>query len=303
MSKSSRRRQPPSQTASTPTGPAAAGTKSPARPSTSPVGSARVGRRERARAAYKPSFTERYRAPIVLLAAIAGVVLLSAFVFTSASAPAYACTQEWTPQPTASSPPDASPNPGYVQPDLGNRHVEVGTKITYTYCPPASGQHYNQAQLGPIPPRLYGPDDRALPEGWVHNLEHGGLVILYRGDGPGATSAGQESLRALLDGFPSSPRCGIAPSASPGVVMARFDTMSTPFTAIVWGRVLPLDNLDETQILQFWKIWGERSNPEQLCQPASPAPSVGASPGAEPSPSGEPGTSPQASDAASASPS
>jgi hypothetical protein len=228
---------------------------------------------------------ERYRGPIVALAAVAGIVLISVFVFASAAAPAYACTQEWMPSPTASPAPDASPKPGYVQPDMGNRHINTGDKATYTYCPPASGPHYNASAVGPITPRFYGPSDRALPEGWIHNLEHGALIVLYRGlDGdPGPTTDGQAALQGLFDDFPPSPVCGIRPGTSQGPVIARFDEMATPYAALVWGRVLPLTEIDRAEILDFYAIWGEKTNPEKLCQVPSAAPSVEATPEASPS--------------------
>lgn len=234
---------------------------------------------------------ERNRTPIVVVAALAGIVLISAFVFASAASPAYACSTISPPTPTPSPAAGEPPNPGYVQPDMGETHVPVGEKVTYTYCPPASGSHYFVTGQGPITPRLYGPSDRTLPEGWIHNLEHGAMVILYRGrDGdPGPTEAGQAALRALFDEFPPSPICNIQPGTSQGPVIARFDDMASPYTAIVWGRVLPLDELDTAQILDFWQIWGERTNPEDQCQPAtvSPAPSTETSPApsAEASPS------------------
>jgi hypothetical protein len=228
---------------------------------------------------------------MVIVAAVAGVVLISAFVFASAGAPAYACTQEWIAQPTASPAPGASPDPGYVQPDLGRRHAETGEKVTYTYCPPASGPHYNQSAVGPINPRPYGPSDRAIPQGWIHNLEHGALVVLYRGleGDPGPSPEAQATLQDLFDNFPPSPVCGIQPGTSQGPVIARFDDMPTPYAAMVWGRVLPLNELDTAQILEFWQIWGERTNPEALCAPASPSPS------AEPSPSAAASQAPSAS--------
>jgi hypothetical protein len=306
VSKPSRRRQPPGSTAgsrSPAPGISRSGGTSPAH-STSPTGTPRAGRRERARVAYQPSFVERYRTAIIGVAVLASAVLIASFVFLSASASAYACSVEWTPSPTASPAAGASPDPGYVQPDMGRTHVPLGQKVTYTYCPPASGFHYNSAGSGPIQPRLYGPNDHVLPEGWMHNLEHGALVLLYRGhDGdPGPTDAGQTSLRAFFDAFPPSPICGIQPGTSTGPVIARFDDMATPYAALVWGRVLPLQELDTAQILEFWQIWGERTNPEKQCQVTSPAPSVETSPApsteSSPAPSSEasPATSP--SDAA-----
>lgn len=228
--------------------------------------------------------------PIVAVAVLAGVVLISAFVFASASSAAYACSSEWVPEPTASPAEGASANPGYTQPDLGTRHPNPGGTVTYAYCPPASGSHYNASGVGPIQARLYGPGDRALPEGWVHNLEHGGIVILYRGDAgdPGITETGQTELRALFDTFPNSPICGIAPGAS-GPVIARFDEMATPYAALVWGRVLPLETLDTAQIFDFWSAWGDRTSPERPCAAPSAAPSDG---GAAPSDSLAPSVSP-----------
>lgn len=307
MSKPSRRRQPPTPTVPPQPASGSGGSRASVRPSTSPTGSPRVGRRERARATYRPSFRERYRTAIVAIAAIAGVVLISAFVFASAAAPVYACTREWTPSPTASPSAGTSPNPGYVQPDMGNKHLGSGEKATYTYCPPASGPHYNASGIGPIAPRLYGPSDRALPQGWVHSLEHGAMVILYRGrDGdPGPTQETQAALSALFDDFPPSPICGIQPGTSQGPVIARFDDMATPFAALVWDRVLPLNELDPARILEFWQIWGERTNPEPLCEAAGPSPGAGASSPVSPeaSPDASASASPAASDAPSTSPS
>lgn len=296
MSKSSRRRQPASPPSAPSAGrPSSVSPTSASPTSASPSGSIRAGRRERARPGNEPSFVERYRTPIVAVAALAGVVLISAFVFVSAASPAYACTSEWVPAATASPAAGASPNPGYVQPDMGNKHVNLGDKVTYTYCPPASGAHFNASSLGPIQPRLYGPGDKALPEGWIHNLEHGAMVILYRGreGDPGATSDGQAALRALFDSFPPSPICGIQPGTSQGPVIARFDEMATPYAAVVWDRVLPLEAPDSAQILDFWRVWGERSNPERQCAAPSAAPSA-------PAASASPAASP---DGASASPS
>ena len=94
---------------------------------------------------------------------------------------------------------------------MGNTHVAVGTVVKYTYCPPASGHHYFASGQGPIPARPYGPNDSVIPEGWVHNLEHGGLVLLYSCDKGACDDATQAQLRTLVQGFPSSAICGTAP--------------------------------------------------------------------------------------------
>lgn len=278
------------------------GTGSSARPggastrSTTPSRAAgsRAGRRERQRVAYQPSFLERNRTPLVVIAAIVGVALLSVFVFFQASQPAFACSTIWTPTPTASPLPGATPNLGYSQPDMGHNHVAVGTKVTYTYCAPASGNHFNvPGTSGPIPARVYAPSDQVLPQGWIHNLEHGGLVILYKGDSPGATPEGQAAFKSFFDAFP--------PVANCYPVIARFDQMSSPFQAIVWGRVLPLDTFDQAEIMAYWNQWGGKTNLEPLC----PTPNGSANPSASEPPNSteSPSTSTEPSAAPSVAPS
>lgn len=236
------------------------------------------------------SFFERYRRILVVAAIVAVVALVGAGLVSSVTQPAYACSTAWVPDPTAAPAEGSSPQPGYVQPDMGHVHVAVGTQITYTYCPPASGRHYNAAGAGPLRAQVYGPEDAVIPQGWVHNLEHGGLVILYRDQ-----TADQTALRTLFDAIPPSPVCGFERGGqSPGPVVARFKDMAWPYAALVWDRVLPLETLDTPAILDFYAAFGEKTNPEQLC--AAPS----ASPSAEPSNSTAPSASGSAAPSASA---
>jgi hypothetical protein len=243
---------------------------------------------------------ERYRTALVVGAVVVGIALLSVFVFLSASQPAYACSNIFTPEPTASPAPGATDNLGYVQPDMGNSHVARGDKVTYTYCAPASGSHYNVPGAGPIAARVYGPTDNVVPQGWIHNLEHGGLVVLYKTTSEGATPAGQARFKDFEAAFP--------PVASCGPVIAPFDQMSTPFQAILWGRVLPLETFDEAKVTAFWEQWGGRTNLEkQFCptpnQSGAPTVSTAPSTSAEPSAAPTPAPSVAAPSAAAPSPS
>jgi hypothetical protein len=308
LSKESRRRQrTASQTtpaAGTTSRPPTTGSASPSsHVSTSPTGTARVGRRDRSRtyAGAKPSFIQRNRNLLVGIAVIAIVGLAGIGMFAAASQPVYACSTIWEPDATPTPAEGASPQPGYVQPDMGQTHIANGTQVTYTYCPPASGRHYNAAGAGPIAPRLYGPEDRVNPQGWIHNLEHGGLVVLYRGDSEGATEAGQAQLREFFDAYPPSPVCGFEAGSSIGPVFARFDDMATPYAALVWGRVLPLETLDEDAIKAFDAAFGEKTNPEQYCAAPSASPGASAAPGESAAPSAAPSGAPSAEPSPSAS--
>jgi hypothetical protein len=304
VSKRSRRARPASQQANEPVGrpvnqpapnPSAASAgatsagatpSSSQRPTTARPSSVRAGRRERARPyAQQKSFFERFRIPIVAVVGVAALALITVWAFNSASAAAFACSTEWVPDPTSPPAAGSSPQPGYHQESMGNSHVGAGTSspgdVTYTYCPPASGNHFVRG--GPITPGFYGPADVPLPQGWIHNLEHGGLVVLYRGmeGDPGLTSETQQQMEAFFSGLPPSPVCNFPPTQeSAGVTIARFDQMATPFTALVWERAVPLETLDEDAIMDLWTTYGEQTNPEKLCAPPSAAPSGPASPAA-----------------------
>ena len=135
----------------------------------------------------------------------------------------------------------------------------------------------------------------------LHNLEHGGLVVLYRG-----AEADQAALRALYDAVPVSPVCGFEPGGSaPGPLIARFDQMAWPFAAIVWDRVLPMETIDQAAILDFYARYAERTNPEKLCQVPDPSAEPSASGSVPPSssPSASPSAAPSVSAAPSAAPS
>jgi hypothetical protein len=253
----------------------------------------------------RPSFFQRYRTPILAAAVVGVIAVLGAGLFSASTQPVFACSTVWQPTTTPTPPEGASPQPGYVQPDMGNTHVVPGTAVTYTYCPPASGSHYNAAGQGPLKPRLYGPDDNVIPQGWVHNLEHGALILLYRGDSPAATPEGQAALRAFYDAYPPSPVCGWPKGTSVGPVFARYDNMAWPMAALVWDRVLPLQELDTEAVLEFDRTYGEQTNRlvEDLCpeKRVSPSPSASAPASASPGPSASASASPSASAAPSGS--
>ncbi len=81
---------------------------------------------------------------------------------------------------TVPTPPESPPAPVEIaHPDMGHEHIPVpGFPHTpYNSNPPSSGAH--TAYTGP-----WGVHQAPLaPEIWLHNLEHGGVVINYRCDG------------------------------------------------------------------------------------------------------------------------
>jgi hypothetical protein len=246
---------------------------------------------------------------IVTVAAVAIVAVAVGYVFIGATAASYTCGSQFDPSPTPTVSPGSSTRLGFFQEELGHSH-DVTVPQKYLLCPPASGNHYNVQGLGPIPPRLYKPDDKIGPPNWVHNLEHGALVVLYRNDSTGATAAGQQAFRDYSAAFPPSAICQ-KPRGFLSPVIARFDAMPHPFAALVWDRVLYLDTWDPALVTQFYLTEAERVDstgafvtpPEPQCPapgssaapsggapaasgsaPASAAPSTAPSPGASASP-------------------
>jgi hypothetical protein len=223
---------------------------------------------------------QRHRGAIIGVAVAAVVLVGGAFLFLGASAPAYACTTVLAPSPAPSAAPDATPRLGQVTRDLGRAHVPTGSHVTYEFCPPTSGSHYNGEPNGPIPTRFYSSKESPLPQGWVHNLEHGMMVVLYRCP-EGCTDSEQAALAALPAQLPPSPLCGFP--ASESVVVARFDDLPTPYAEIVWGRVMFLDSPDVAAITTFRAQSADRG-PEPQCQNAVPGANPSAAPSATPAP-------------------
>jgi hypothetical protein len=262
----------------------------------------------------EPTFLERSRSLIVTLAGIAIVVVVGLFIFLGATQPTYACTSTFDPAATPTVDPSSSTRLGFQQDDMGNTHV-AGPPVKYLFCPPASGNHMNVSNVAPAPARVYRPDDKVGPLNWIHNLEHGGLVILYRNDSPGATAAGLQAFRDYFDSFPPSPVCGI-PGGTVSPVIARFDDMPHPYAALVWDRVFYLDTWDPALVTRFYLTESERVDangqliapPEKVycnpsARPASPGPSASTAPATSGSPAASPAGSPAASPEPSPAPS
>ena len=198
---------------------------------------------EQRRPRYRDREPQRRRLPslrfVLIGTVVVGAVGFMAWIFASSlTARDYSCAELLTP------PPGASGADGFATGSLGSRHVAVGTRISYGFCPPTSGSHYNAAGIGPFRPGFYGPGTDAGPGGWIHNLEHGYVVALYRcADGTCPSEAALAALRAFAANGPpsqSAAACGYRSK----VLVARFDEMATPFALLAWDRALLLDTFD-----------------------------------------------------------
>ncbi len=119
--------------------------------------------------------------------------------------------------PYSPSPPNTNSAPvGHAIDEMPHTHVSEGAKVTYNHDPPTSGCHYNLgAGKAPISPGIYpwsALGKGLTPEYWVHNLEHGYVVVTYN-----CPSGCDSELQTLNDWYRSLP-----PDAGGGVPYAKF---------------------------------------------------------------------------------
>ncbi len=145
------------------------------------------------------------------------------------STPVYACTDpSWTPGACAGS-------TITEQPDQGGQHVSPPTPITYDYSPPASGPH--RPQWGKWGEYTYLP-----PERWVHNLEHGGIALLYN---PCADQATIDALHAYAANRPDDD------GGQFRWVLTPYPGLQTTIAVVAWDWVYEANCVDTTDIETF----------------------------------------------------
>lgn len=145
--------------------------------------------------------------------------------------------------------PDPNPNEQVIA-DEGRGHVEEGESVAYLHYPPSSGKHY--ASTAP-----YGFYEETFAEPfWLHNLEHGDIIILYNCSEN--CSELKSQIRKVMEEAPKR-RCDMVRL----LALPYTKGMSTPITVLAWGRQLDLAEFDKEAILNFYKTWEDRG-PELL---------------------------------------
>ncbi len=102
---------------------------------------------------------------------------------------------------------------------------------------------------------FYEPEAATRPGGWVHNLEHGYIVVAYRGGADGVTAADLAELRDFVASAPPSTFAGSCPSIPNKAVAVRFDQMTTKFAILAWDRALLTDAWDADEAIVFYEQW------------------------------------------------
>lgn len=122
-------------------------------------------------------------------------------------------------------------------PIRGFNHVPAGSDVAWDDDPPSSGSHY------PIWAR-WGAYDQTIPRGyWVHNLEHGGVVLLHRPDAGDAVIA---ALHAAFDAIPLDPSC-----THRRTILTPDPQMAPAVAVVSWGWQMVCDGVDQQAIVDF----------------------------------------------------
>lgn len=120
----------------------------------------------------------------------------------------------------------------------GDQHVATGSTVNYRDNPPASGAHYSESGVAPIDVGFY--PDPVPPEVWVHNLEHGDIVILF--DCPGTCDPG--FLQDLQSFFNSV--------VSQNIVITRYPGLPSPIMAVAWQVQRNFDSYNAVDLKAFY---------------------------------------------------
>ena len=139
-------------------------------------------------------------------------------------------------------------------------HVPIGTPITWASNPPTSGDHF------PIWAKWDRTYDDLARGAWLHNAEHGGIVLAYRCD------AGCETAITLLADIartlPDDPHCE-SPVRHRALVVADPELPDdNTIAAIVWGSYYIAECVDADALREFAVTYGGRAS-ENSCADGS----------------------------------
>lgn len=142
----------------------------------------------------------------------------------------------------------AAPTIGQAMPLEGQEHVPEGTAIAYRSRPPTSGPHFGAWYPS------YGVLEQEVPPGnWVHNLEHGAIVLLYN-----CPEGCPDLVSQIRELHPTLPRGRNARRGVPRMLALPYADMDHRIAVVAWGRLLELDQFDRDQIVRFYEAYLDR---------------------------------------------
>jgi len=146
---------------------------------------------------------------------------------------------------------------GQPVPDEGRNHIDPSTTPTYKFYPPASGPHYAAQGIAPVPWQTVD----TLQEGqYIHNLEHGGVAILY--DCPSGTDC--TTLKNSLEYYVTDLAPFDPTYHEVKVVLTPYSRgMQKKVALVAWDYIEFLDAYDQAEITRFYENHVNQG-PEQI---------------------------------------
>jgi hypothetical protein len=142
-------------------------------------------------------------------------------------------------------------------------HIPFDQAPRYLHNPPVSGEHYSLWARW----QIY---TEAVPRGfWVHNLEHGGVVFLYRPDAP------QSLVDALVRVYNAIPNDGIC--THPRALLTPDPLLDAPWAVTVsgpenpttgelgFGYMIKAQGIESEQALVRFAVEYRNRSVEQVC--------------------------------------
>jgi Protein of unknown function (DUF3105) len=128
---------------------------------------------------------------------------------------------------------------------LASPHVAIGTPVEYDSNPPSSGPHYPiwaafQEFMTPVDRRYY-----------VHDLEHGAVVLLYKCDDAAGCPDVVQGMRDLVASLGDDPLCDKSTGPRVRIVITPDPLIPTTVAAAAWGWTYTADCFDLPSLKAF----------------------------------------------------
>jgi len=180
------------------------------------------------------------------------LVLMVAFLFGAAcddDSPPWVCSGE--PQVAG----DCGSGTTTFEENLSRSHIEEPDELVYSSSPPSSGDHRPYWAL-------WGEHEFLTHENWVHNLEHGGVALLYH---PCADPEVIDSLRTWARARPDD-------DGGPfRWILTPYPDLPTMLAVVAWEWTYEAECFNETEVAEFVDAH-YRQAPEDLGNQGSAGP-------------------------------
>lgn len=141
-------------------------------------------------------------------------------------------------------------------PKLDSPHIGFGDSPTYNSNPPSSGPHY------PVWAAFKDYTTAVDRRYYVHNMEHGGVVLLYKCDKPEGCPDVADAIKIARDGITTDPLCD--PAVRVRAVITPDPLLDTPVAAAAWGFTYKAACVDIPTLTAFANAH-QAKGPENLC--------------------------------------